>query len=158
VTWLDLHCVESYQLGFFGSLYFLGFLISCLIFPPLSDRFGRKNMFLIGAVGQAFAIAMMILYKDIHVQLTMIFLLGYTYPPKSMVAYSHLMEMIPTRECKVSGMMMFIDGMVLVISPVILLYVTKDLDHFMLIALGLNALAVFLFIALRIPESPKFLL
>jgi len=33
----------------FGTLYFLGFLISSLIFPPMSDRVGRKRMFMFGA-------------------------------------------------------------------------------------------------------------
>lgn len=88
----------------------------------------------------------------------MVFLLGYTFPPKSMVAYSHLMEFLPGRECKISGVLMFIDGSILVISPIILLYLTKDLDNLFIIALALNVTAFLLFIILRIPESLKSLL
>lgn len=115
-------------------------------------------MFLIAAVVQIFTIATMILVKDFRVQQSMIFLLGYTHPPKSMVAYSHLMEFLPGRECKVSGILMFIDGSILVVSPLLLLYVTNDLDHLMFNALLLNFIALLLFLALRIPESLKFLL
>lgn len=88
----------------------------------------------------------------------MIFLLGYTHPPKSMVAYTHLMEFLPGRECKVSGILLFIDGLVMVVSPLILLYITKDLNNFLWIAFSLNMIALLLFILLRIPESLKFLL
>lgn len=115
-------------------------------------------MFLIAAVVQILTIATMILVKDFRIQQAMIFMLGYTHPPKSMVAYSHLMEFLPGRECKVSGMLMFIDGLVLVVSPMLLLYVTNDLNHLMINALILNSVAVVLFLLLRIPESLKFLL
>jgi MFS family permease len=62
-TWLDLHC-DSMYVGFFGTLYFLGFLISSLIFPPMSDRIGRKKMFMVGSLIQFLTFIGMLLFKS----------------------------------------------------------------------------------------------
>jgi len=74
---MDLHCANNYQIGMFGSLYFAGFLISCLIFPPLSDKYGRKNLFLLGGFAQMIVVLVMLLDKSIEIQLIMIFSLGF---------------------------------------------------------------------------------
>jgi len=47
ISQLNLHCASSFEIGLFGTLYFAGYLVSCAIFPPLSDKFGRK-IFTIG--------------------------------------------------------------------------------------------------------------
>lgn len=40
---LDLFCASSFEIGFFGSCFFLGYISSCLVFPPLADKYGRKR-------------------------------------------------------------------------------------------------------------------
>lgn len=75
-----------------------------------------------------------------------------------MVAYSHLMEFIPCRESGISGKFMFIDGLVIVISPLILITLTKHTSDLMWISVILNSLAFILFLSFKIPESVKFLL
>ena len=75
-----------------------------------------------------------------------------------MIGYTHLIEFLPDRESKISGIFMLIDGLVYVISPLILTYITKDLDFFILVAFGLNLLSLILFALLRVPESLKYLL
>ena len=40
---LDLFCASSFEIGLFGSCFFLGYLSSCLVFPPLADMYGRKK-------------------------------------------------------------------------------------------------------------------
>lgn len=45
VNWilqLDLFCAPSFEIGFFGSCFFMGYICSCLVFPPLADKHGRK--------------------------------------------------------------------------------------------------------------------
>ena len=44
---LDMHCASSLDIGIFGSLFFAGYLVSCAIFPPMADKYGRK-IFVIG--------------------------------------------------------------------------------------------------------------
>jgi len=50
ITSLDLHCGSSFEIGIFGSLFFLGYLSSCLVFPPLADQYGRKLFVIIVVV------------------------------------------------------------------------------------------------------------
>jgi hypothetical protein len=75
-----------------------------------------------------------------------------------MVAYTHLMEFVPDRESLISGIFLFIDGLVFVVSPLILVYVTNDTDFFLLIAASLCCISLLLFAIIRVPESLKFLL
>eukprot|EP00347_Sterkiella_histriomuscorum_P013032 403366275 len=158
ITWLDLHCEDSYSIALFGSLYFAGFLISCLIFPPLSDKYGRRNLFMLGGLFQLIIIATMLNCKSQQTQYYMIFALGFAQPIKSMIAYTHLMEFVPGLECKISGIFMFLDGLVIVITPFLIHLISQDLNFLFIAALSLNSLSIFLFIITRIPESTKFLL
>ena len=53
---------------------------------------------------------------------------------------------------------MFIDGLVVVVSPLILLTLTKRTADLLWISVILNSLAFVMFLVFRIPESIKFLL
>lgn len=66
------------------------------------------------------------------------------------------MEFLPERESRISGTFMFIDGLVLVISPLIFLFISQNLNLLLYIAFGLNALSILLFLVFRMPESLKF--
>ncbi|CDW72340.1 organic cation [Stylonychia lemnae] len=158
ITWLNLHCADNYKIGMFGSLYFAGFLISCLIFPPLSDKYGRKDLFLMGGLSQLIVISIMLLDKSIEIQLIMIFSLGFAQPVKSMIAYTHLMEFLPGRESKISGVFMFLDGLVIVITPFLIHLISQDLNMLLFIALLFNVVSLVLFLITRIPESTKYLI
>ena len=63
-------------MGLFGTLYFLGFLISSITFPPMSDRLGRKRMFMLGALAQVFTFLGMLLFKTLPSHYLLIFSLG----------------------------------------------------------------------------------
>ena len=53
---------------------------------------------------------------------------------------------------------MFIDGLVVVVTPLILLYISRDLDVLIEIAIGMNVLAMILMILIKTPESLRFLI
>jgi hypothetical protein len=42
-----------------------------------------------------------------------------------MVAYTHLAEFLPGRVSKMSALMLFLDGMILVVSPMVFQFVTN---------------------------------
>jgi hypothetical protein len=42
-----------------------------------------------------------------------------------MVAYTHLAEFLPGRVSKMSALMLFMDGMILVVSPMVFQFVTN---------------------------------
>lgn len=72
----------------------------------------------------------MLFVKTLPAQYLAIFMLGFSQPVKSMVAFTHLMEYMTDWESTVSGAFMCIDGMVFVISPLIDVYVTNNMDFF----------------------------
>jgi len=43
ISRFDLECGMKFEIGLFGSMFFLGYISSCLIFPPLADAYGRKR-------------------------------------------------------------------------------------------------------------------
>ena len=85
-----------------------------------------------------------------------IFIFGSSVPLKNMIAYTHLMEFLPGRVGSMSGFMIFLDGMILVVSPLVLSYVTTNTDIFLWAGLGMNIFGLLGFIVFYIPESIKF--
>ncbi|CDW89023.1 solute carrier family 22 member 4 [Stylonychia lemnae] len=94
-NWIDrlkLQCADSYMLGLFGSVEFLGQLAGSFVFPPMADKFGRRIFTVAGVYVQALSFIMMILTRNIIVYLFSIFMLGVAYSNKNSISYSHLME------------------------------------------------------------------
>lgn len=87
-----------------------------------------------------------------------IFIVGTSVPLKNMIAYTHLMEFLPGRVTEMSGYLFFFDGMVLVVSPLILMYVTVNTNVFLWGGLLQNSIALLGFALIYIPESTVFLL
>jgi hypothetical protein len=75
-----------------------------------------------------------------------------------MIAYTHMMEFLPGRVTDISGYLFFTEGMILVVSPLILQYVTNNTNIFLWVGLMQNLIAIATFILMRIPESVIFLL
>lgn len=66
ITWMDLDCESGITVGMFGTLYFAGFLISSLLCTPLSDKYGRKSMFIIGGIAQIGTFLGQLLFKTLN--------------------------------------------------------------------------------------------
>lgn len=63
-----------------------------------------------------------------------IYILGTSVPLKNMIAYTHVMEFLPGRVTQASGILFFIDGMILVVSPLMLMFLTNHTGSFLWIA------------------------
>jgi hypothetical protein len=72
------------------------------------------------------------------------------------MAYTHLAEFLPGRVSKMSGLMLFLDGMILVISPLIFQFVTNDAIVFLYAGLLMNIIGLLGFFLMYIPESIKY--
>lgn len=153
---LNLFCSSSFEIGFFGSCFFLGYISSCLVFPPLADKYGRKKFIIAVQIEQGLCFLALILIRNTYVYYIAIFIIGSSVPLKNMIAYTHLMEFLPGKVSSMSGFMIFLDGMILVVSPLILQYVTNNTDIFLWLALGMNMVGLSGFILMYIPESIKF--
>eukprot|EP00347_Sterkiella_histriomuscorum_P006274 403353395 len=158
ITVLDMHCSSSFEIGLFGSLYFAGYLFSCAIFPPLSDKFGRK-IFTIGVCFvQLIALAAMLFIPNIMVYYLVNAIIGASQPLKAMIAYTHLMEWSHGYESITSGILFCYDGALFVLCPLMLLFISNNTQMFVWIALILNLVAIVIFFLFYFPESPVFLL
>jgi hypothetical protein len=87
-----------------------------------------------------------------------IFLFGASGPLKNMIAYTHLMEFMGTKISEVSGVIFFLDDFVSVLSPLALMYLTKNTNSLLWFGLGQNLFGLFAFGLMYIPESTKYLL
>ena len=151
-----MFCSSSIEIGFFGSCFFIGYISSCLVFPPLADKYGRKKFIIAVQIEQGLCFLALILFRNTYVYYIAIFIIGSSVPLKNMIAYTHLMEFLPGKVSSMSGFMIFLDGMILVVSPLILQYVTNNTDIFLWLALGMNIVGLSGFILMYIPESIKF--
>jgi hypothetical protein len=88
----------------------------------------------------------------------LLFFFGASGPLKNMIAYTHLMEFLPGKVTEASGLLFFLDDFVQVISPLLLMYITKDTNIFLWIGLLMNILPLLGFITVYIPESTKYLI
>jgi len=119
ITKLGLMCSSSFEIGFFGSCFFLGYISSCLVFPPLADKYGRKKFIIFVQIEQALCYLVYLFLPYQYLYYLTIFIFGSSVPLKNMVAYTHLAEFLPGRVSKMSALMLFLDGMILVVSPTI---------------------------------------
>ena len=149
-------CSSGFQIGFFGSCFFLGYISSCLIFPPLADHFGRKNFIIAVQIEQGLCYLMFLFVTNSYVYYVVIFIFGSSVPLKNMIAYTHLAEFLPGRVSGMSGLMLFLDGMILVVSPLVLRYLTSSTEWFLWAGLLMNVFGLLSFVILYIPESILF--
>ena len=155
---LDLYCGTSFEIGLFGSFFFFGYLCSCLVFPPLADIYGRKVFVIAVCIEQGLCFLALLFVPNIYVFYIAIFIFGTSVPLKNMIAYTHIMEFLPGRVTQASGVLFFLDGMILVASPLAVMYITTNTDIFLWFGVIQNIVGLAGFIVMYIPESTIFLL
>jgi MFS family permease len=124
----------------------------------MADIYGRKIFVIIVCIVQGLCFLVLLLIQNPMVFYGTIFIFGTSIPLKNMMAYTHLMEFLPGRVTEYSGYLFFTEGMLLVISPLILIFVTVNTDIFLWVGLIQNAIGIALFMVMYVPESTIFLL
>lgn len=124
----------------------------------MADIYGRKIFVIIVCIVQSLCFLVLLLIPNPIVFYATIFIFGTSIPLKNMMAYTHLMEFLPGRVTEYSGYLFFTEGMLLVISPLILIFVTVNTDIFLWVGLVQNAIGIALFMFMYVPESTIFLL
>jgi MFS family permease len=124
----------------------------------MADVYGRKIFVILVCIEQAFCYLALLFIPSAMVYCIAIFIVGSSVPLKNMIAYTHLMEFLPGKVTQASGVLFFIDGMVLVFSPLLLMYATVDTFTFLWIGLIQNLIGVAGFVLMYIPDSTIFLL
>lgn len=158
ITRLNLDCSgDALVISLFGSYEFFGQLVACIVFPPLADLFGRRTFTFIGMGLQTFVFIALIAFKKSQIYYLLIFILGLAVIIRYIIAYEHLMEFVAYKQNLLTGVFLFLDGLIYIYSPLFLQYVAPSTQYFVWIALGFSLFSIFLVgFVFHMPESLKY--
>lgn len=87
----------------------------------------------------------------------LIFVLGLAVIIRYLIAYAHLMEFVAYKQNLITGVFLFMDGLVYIYSPMILMYIVHSTQYFVWLALAFSLLSIFLVgFIFHMPESLKY--
>ena len=150
-------CASKYEFGLFGSMYFLGVLISSLLLAPLANKFGRRPIVLVGTAIYSVTLTIILFSTSRQLTYALNFVLGLCMIMNVLVGYIYAMEFIPERRTSYTTAFLFgNDGLVMAMCAIWFMLISKEWKT-------LYATANVLMYATHLlvwtmPESPKFLL
>ena len=104
----DLTCVGGNDIGYIGSSFFVGTFLGSFILPRAADVVGRKPMFNLGLVIYIF-VTVGLMYASTYAQLLgLLVLSGVGECGRYYVAYVYAIEIFPTHNQNVVGVLIFI--------------------------------------------------
>lgn len=99
----------------------------------------------------------LIAFKNFELFYLLIFILGNSVIIRYLIVYAHLMEFVAYKQNLITGVFFFMDGLVYIYSPVILVYFTNKTYYFIYLAMGMSVAAIILLaFFFHMPESLKF--
>lgn len=106
---------------------------------------------------QAVVFVGLIAFRNLELFFLLIFILGNAAIIRYLIVYAHLMEFVAARQNLITGVFMFMDGLVYIFSPLILIYLTNKTSYLVYLALVFSVMAIVsLAFGLHMPESLKF--
>ena len=82
-------------MGFLGSSYFIGFVLTLLWVPRFADRYGRKVMLTWGLAFNAVLYTVLMLTSNFYVMLFTIFFFGAMASIRQITGFIYFLEMMP---------------------------------------------------------------
>lgn len=92
---MDLLCKPQSEIGFLGSCFFIGIIISIAIAPKLSDEQGRLMILRASLLFQIVAQSGFYATNSLTFSYVMMVILGTTHSAKNIVVLNHILEMVP---------------------------------------------------------------
>ena len=153
---LDLTCVSSTKLGLFGSFYFIGFAISSAIIPPISDKYGRKIIYLLSLMTQCYMQAVIVyVTTSVNVMIALYLGVGLAAGGKVVVGTNYLSEFVPDEYNSIAVLTIFIFESCTMMIQGVFYYSNRNWRPLHQ-GLFIWACVITLLISI-LPESPKFL-
>jgi len=175
VNKMDLLCKPQSEIGFLGSCFFIGIIISIAFVPKLSDQSGRLMILRVALALQVIAQFGIYVTKSLSFAFFMMVLLGMTHSAKNIVGLNHILEMVPMEADKNPKRILdsgFIPIKYIISQNSVNFFLTVESSYIIVIAftyqfldnswwllqtVSLIAIAIlFLFSVFWICESPKF--
>lgn len=135
----------------------VGMFIGFFIWPPYSDTYGRRNIFIFTMILSTIAQGVILLTSEIHKLFLFMIILGVTFSGKNIVALNFAVEAVPEiHKQLVVSIYWSIELMSIILWS--FYYQRLDKNWFPLQAIYFFAGILVVFLAIfMLPESPKFL-
>ena len=104
----DLTCKSSDEIGYIGSSFFVGTFLGAFILPRAADVVGRKPIFMLGLVIYIFVSVDLMFASTYYELLGLLVMSGVGECGRYYVAYVYAIEIFPTQNQKVVGILIFI--------------------------------------------------
>ena len=91
----DLTCAPDWKVAFPGMFLFVGWTVTTLLLPPLSNIFGRKKFFAAAMILGFFINLVILITHSWTVLIIMSFCLGLLTSIRIQVGYNYMIEFIP---------------------------------------------------------------
>ncbi|CDW73161.1 solute carrier family member 5 [Stylonychia lemnae] len=149
-------CEERSKIAMIGAAYFIGYSLSCLFVPRLSDIKGRRIPYLMSNLIQLFIYFGILFATTVDQIIVFILIFGLCGPGRSIVGYLYLLELVP-KDWKyyIGTLISCANTSTFVFSSFFFWYASKNSEY--LIIFGLISTLFTLTAIYQIPESPKYL-
>ena len=94
VTSMNLECAPEYQIGLFGSLYFIGYLLGSALLTRYADVKGRKWILLYSLLTSTIAAWLFLLTNSLTITYILILINGFVIAPTASISYLYMMEVV----------------------------------------------------------------
>ena len=113
VQQLDLICVKGATIGSIGSGFFLGWAAGCLVFPSLSNKIGRRSIFLYCLTVQLGVFLGLLLSRDVYLTIGLTTTGGFLSGGRVTVGYVYMMEFLtPKYKFRVATLFVGVDAII----------------------------------------------
>ena len=159
-----MECAGSVTISAFGMMFFAGFSIGSIIFPTLSDKKGRKKLFLASLIVNLSCFLLMLVlpggksnYNMIYIFITCFFLQGLQSGARTATGYVYFNEIAPVRYGEYMGSAWNVsEATVYIIITLYYWHISRYWKWLFIFGSGMTTLCITL-ITCFIPESPKWL-
>eukprot|EP00347_Sterkiella_histriomuscorum_P005881 403354919 len=158
ITQLDLTCTDSFKISLFGTLDFVGQLISSIVMPPIADKYGKKYFTITATYLQIIMYIMMLVFsRSTSLYYLCTFIFGVLFISKNYITYAHMVDMVGTeRVSSYTSVLFCVDSMIFIVCPVILKFISRNTEIFLYMSLGFAIVTAVLMRVLGFNESLKF--
>ena len=92
---LDILCAPSWKIGLIGSSFFMGWVLSILVIPPLADIYGRRWFYTWAIFGDLIVYIWIFITHSINQMIACMFLLGVFTSGRCSLGYVYMQELVP---------------------------------------------------------------
>jgi MFS family permease len=155
ITNMDLTCISGFQLGLFGSLYFVGFVIGALTLLRLGDIIGRKPVVTMTSLGLLCLFVSLFFVNNLYVIYTLLFIAGVLGITRGSLFYLYMLEMLPQSKRESFHTFIMVSEAAGGIAAILLMYAFQSISIAFIVFF--SVILFHFFLVIRCPESPKFL-